>query len=179
LPDGFAPGGLTHSSGSYRFGKYAASVENDAAGSHVVTLAVAATLRMRGAGVGGTSVGGTAIGLGGAEVGGTDVGGEATGGVAAGPHAATSTTRIVNADSSFRYFISPSLFSPGVLIMDRKRMNSKLPDSFLTLHLLSISKVPAIALSYTCFILPPSICRILTDYLLGRQNAIIRLTLHT
>jgi len=102
-------------------------------------------------------------------VGGAAVGGGATGavvagaGVAAGPHAATSTTRIVNADSSFGYFISPSLFSRGVLIMDGKRMNGKLPDSFLMLHLLSISQVPAIALSYTCFILPPSICKILTD----------------
>jgi len=42
---------------------YSASVENDALGSQVVTLAVKATFRMRGAGVGGTAVGGDGNGV--------------------------------------------------------------------------------------------------------------------
>jgi hypothetical protein len=98
---------------------YAASVENDALGSHVVTLAVEATFKMRGAGVGGTGVGGTAVGgvvgLGGAGVGavvGAVVGGT---GVAGGVHAATSMTKMVNTDSSLRYLISPSPFQSGLI----------------------------------------------------------------
>jgi hypothetical protein len=94
---------------------YAASVENDALGSHVVTLAVEATFKMRGAGVGGTGVGGTAVGgvvgLGGAGVGAV-VGGT---GVAGGVHAATSMTKMVNTDSSLRYLISPSPFQSGLI----------------------------------------------------------------
>jgi hypothetical protein len=101
---------------------YDASVENDAAGSHVVTLPVAATFKIRGAGVGGTAVGGTAVGLavGGTVVGGADVGGAATGavvagaGVAAGPHAAISMTTMVSADNNLKCFISSSLPLPQV-----------------------------------------------------------------
>jgi len=101
---------------------YAASVENDALGSHVVTLAVEATLRMRGAGVGGTAVGGTAVGGGVAGLGGAAVGAAVGGaGVAAGAHAAISMTKMVNTDSSLRYFISPSPFQSGLIQAEKAK----------------------------------------------------------
>jgi len=98
---------------------YSASVENDVLGSQVVTLAVVATFKMRGAGVGGTAVGGAAVGLGGVAVGGADVGGTAVGavvvgaGVAAGPHAAVSMTTRISAYNNLG-FISSSLPLPRV-----------------------------------------------------------------
>jgi hypothetical protein len=141
---------------------YAASVENDALGSHVVTLAVEATFKMRGAGVGGTGVGGTAVGgvvgLGGAGVGAV-VGGT---GVAGGVHAATSMTKMVNTDSSLRYLISPSPFQSELIRAEK--VKSPFVFSFEP-HLLP-DLVPDNRnhpFAGYC-ILPPSVCKILTGY---------------